>query len=166
MGGCVLTQVDWGALATLATGVMAVGAALWVGYRQTEIQRDQVKLGLLDKRFTVIGELRDLDNFFSGREQLDADKYRHLLDTFNLAQAIFPDSLHVQITEAYNASVNAILARQPATWSAAGGRSDSELVLLNSDSEQLDRVMVLVSQAHTLMSNLLPALIAHARVDL
>jgi len=33
---------------------MAVGAALRVGYRQTEIQQDQVKLGLLKRRLRAI----------------------------------------------------------------------------------------------------------------
>lgn len=55
------------AFATLATGVMAVGAALWVGWRQTGIQRrlvlldeNNLKVQLFDRREKCIAEMREI----------------------------------------------------------------------------------------------------------
>lgn len=42
--------VDWQALATLLTGFAAVGGAVWVGFRQLQLRRDESRLTLFEQR--------------------------------------------------------------------------------------------------------------------
>lgn len=58
--GCWATQVDWQAVAILVTGLLAVGAAYFVGQRQAEIQSHQADIqeaalrsDLFDRRYKV-----------------------------------------------------------------------------------------------------------------
>ncbi len=62
MSGCVpmaLVHFDWQAAATFATGILAVGAAMYVGARQTRISKHQVNIYDLYTRNELI--LRDLE---------------------------------------------------------------------------------------------------------
>lgn len=77
--------IDWIAVsnftmagATFATGVLAVGAAFYVGRRQTEIQRDladieraRIRHELFDRRMEFVRELRAFDKRIRSRRRDD-----------------------------------------------------------------------------------------------
>ena len=82
----------WQAAAIFVTGLLAVGAAWWVGKRQTAIQERQTEISLLERRYDIIKSIRDevtsltlntskLPNFEIFRSKIDA------------AKMLFPDDL-------------------------------------------------------------------------
>ncbi|MEK6541093.1 MAG: hypothetical protein AABZ45_03120 [Pseudomonadota bacterium] len=88
---------DWQASATLTTGILAVGAALWVGKKQTGIQRRQIQLAendlkiqLLDRRFDCIERIRQIRSAYVGSSTLSVEQIVEFFEVIRLAELIFP----------------------------------------------------------------------------
>lgn len=108
MDSCI---IDWQALATLATGGMAVCAALWVGKKQTEIQRRQtqlaendLKIQLLDRRFECMEGIRQFRSAFMSPTidgpRLSNQQSDDIRSTIRLAEFIFSASTVENIRKA------------------------------------------------------------------
>lgn len=52
-GGINWCGFNWEAFATLVTGALAVGAAFYIGKKQTQLQKISVKESLFDRRYSV-----------------------------------------------------------------------------------------------------------------
>ncbi|WP_397604035.1 hypothetical protein [Sphingorhabdus sp.] len=75
-------ELDWQAIATFVTGVLAVGAAFCVGRkqtkildRQTELIENDLKIQLLEKRSTCVNSMRKI-HFASKRGKLSDAEWR------------------------------------------------------------------------------------------
>jgi len=167
MAGCVLTQVDWQAWATLATGLMAVGAALWVGKRQTEIlegqnklKEDENRIELLKYRSDTITKLKYFMGAHAfGKSEIPYEDWSQAYDNLIAAELIFPRDL----TEIFRECLQQIryhrkhFKHADDAWNRHEKQESSETEIKTLD-KQLETMNVL--------ENLLNQMIDHARVDL
>jgi len=101
-------KIDQSALATFAAGLMAVGAALAVGFKQTEIQRQQTaiqkrqvdlqhiqtNIQLLKNRAEAIKKLSDFHrSHLSLRKEVTEEEWTFIYDGLNQARLVYPEIL-------------------------------------------------------------------------
>lgn len=94
-------KIEWEAWATLAAGLMAVGAAVFVGLKQADIQAKQVDLEerqtnieLLDRRAEAIKTLSDfVRNHLSPHTPVSEREWARIYDTLNQARLVYPTEI-------------------------------------------------------------------------
>ena len=101
--------VDWQAWATLATGILAVGAAMWVGRRQLEIQKQQTKLAetnlriqLLEQRSKCISQMREVVSEWSREARLSPESMTKFQFAFQEAELLFSKATAAEMETAMN----------------------------------------------------------------
>ena len=168
MGECALMQICWGALATFATGVMAVGAALLVGYRQTEIlagqnklKENEIKVSLLERRLNLIDKFSAVaGSIQTAVHPSEFDKINNLHEYIKEARLVFSEkSIIVDLDKAHKTAVEAAQAAQKLDhWK------------YSPDSEQYKKasedVLEFKHNLNYLFPTVIDRLIDYARVDL
>lgn len=100
-------EIDWGAWATFFTGVAAVGAAIYVGRKQTKIQAQQtliadrvasteearIRLEMFDKRYEFVETLDAFVKRVRSKRDEWTDEDTAFLDGARRAEFLFPRDL-------------------------------------------------------------------------
>ena len=146
-----LGLLDWGALATLASGLMAVGAALVVARRQQRIKEQELRLTLLSERRALIQKFRDLMSCLTVQEQRDSSVVRELDIALSDIGLIFDDNTVTQAIVTANQAFRAVAAwrrsdhfqRAHRTQEAADAFAEYESAMKNV-TDELPRVIKLM----------------------
>lgn len=154
----VWTAFTWEAFATLATGVLAVGAAFYVGHRQTTISDQQRKIlakqvdldafrlrnELFEKRFALYEETRKyLSAIVRDAAPPPGEHQNSYLGTVDKAKFLFRPSVHTDLNEIWMKSQRFFYLKRQYDRAVAGGRLidqggiDEEADLLNWLFERL-----------------------------
>ena len=106
----MLCQLDWQAIATLVTGVLAVGAAFCVGRRQTEIQNRQTKLiendlkiQLLEKRSVCVTSMRKIHHAWHREMTLSDEDWREFYLLSQDVLLLYPKNVTKSLDDAMSA---------------------------------------------------------------
>ena len=160
-----LCQVDWQALATFSTGILAVGAAIWVARKQNEILRRQtqvsendLKIQLLDKRISCISSLRPIVGRWSREARLDPDHIGALIEVLHSAEVIFPSDISARISAATSFAIGVrVFSNRSQEYFSQGNAAKGQEFLEKSFAEE--------DKLFEKMQNLLEDMVIHARVD-
>jgi hypothetical protein len=99
--------LSWEAFATLFTGLVALGGAIWLGTRQTRIQLAQVKLlevqsalhdlevrtALFDRRLEVYSATRDVLNELISTTRFPEQNFPAFLGAIEIGRLLFSDEV-------------------------------------------------------------------------
>ncbi len=124
-------RIDWQAIATAVTGVLAVGAAFCVGRkqtkildRQTELIENELKIQLLEKRSTCINSMRKI-HFASERGQLSDDEWRDFYNLSLEAKLLYPEKITKLLDEAVSVTFDVTYYRRKSEQSRIDGNTKS-----------------------------------------
>tara|TARA_R110002051_G_scaffold75897_1_gene138388 strand:- start:12376 stop:12846 length:471 start_codon:yes stop_codon:yes gene_type:complete len=104
---------SWEAFATLATGLLAVGAAVWIGLKQMSITRRQVALEniklrseLYDRRMEIYGATREwFDAFLQAGHTPDGDRRQRFVDAVYTSEFLFRPEVSQRLRAWYDLGV-------------------------------------------------------------
>jgi hypothetical protein len=160
-----LCQIDWQALATLATGILAVGAAIWVALKQNDILRKQAQLSendlkvqLLDKRIECISLLRPTVGHWSREARLDHDHIGALIEVLQKTEILYPSEINARISSAVSFAIGVRLFE----------RRSREYFELGNDAkgnEFREKSWAEEDKLFEKMENLLDDMVKHTRID-
>lgn len=124
---------SWEAFATLITGVAAVGAAIYIGRRQTEIQKKQadiqlqaIRANLFERRLENYETVRDLINsLLRNADEIDTGLQQQFFIAQREAQFLFSQKVYDGLSEIWNlcAELNAA-ALELRQSQMSGGHAD------------------------------------------
>lgn len=161
-----LVTIDWQACATAFTGVLAVGAAIYVGQKQIEIQRRQtmlaensIKVALLDRRITCWETIRVAIADLSGGGVENFNDHRKLYEAIKVAEFLFPDEVVKPIRDVSDNVYKAENANR--LVDAAARRGDEP-----ARQKALDRLFEIQHSIWDSLPGLADRLIAVSRIDL
>lgn len=109
-------EVDWGAWATFFTGCAAVGAAIYVGRKQTKIQQKQtdiadrvasieearIRLELFEKRYAFVVVLNKFVSRVRSKKDFWTEEDTLFLDESRRAEYLFPREMKAIIDRLWN----------------------------------------------------------------
>lgn len=157
-------EVDWGAIATLATGFVAVASATWVATwqtkilkRQTELALQTIRVDLLQDRKSLIVEFEELWFAWSASNRLNFDQTMSLYRISQHIRLIFPEAVHTDISKCCSIFFRILRLFEAGQRSNVGSERQAEL---------LEERFALEREAELLMEPLLDRLISLARVDI
>ena len=108
-----LAPPSWEAVATLITGVLAVGAALRIGKiqtaiqaRQTKLAEDNLKVQLLQSRTDCINEMREISFGWQMHGRLSHEEWRRFYKLLQNSRLLFPKILIIMMDQAVDLSFN------------------------------------------------------------
>jgi hypothetical protein len=156
---------SWEAFATLLTGVLAVGAASWVGWNQLQLQKRQtrliendLKIQLLEKRTICVNDMRDIHYAWMRNAKLSNEEMFKFHKLMEQAKLLFPARVTQKLDEAVSATFwSEQLRRRAYDLSHTGDKASADSKLEQSFAEE-DKVF-------RLMPELLGDLVEHTRVD-
>jgi hypothetical protein len=159
------SEFSWEAFATLVTGVLAVGAASWVGWNQLQLQKRQtrliendLKIQLLERRTICVGDMREIYWAWMRNAKLSDEEMHKFYKLMEQAQLLFPVRVTAKLDEAVSATFWAKQhLRRAYDFNKSGESSKADERLEQSFAEE-DKVM-------KLMPELLNDLVDHTRVD-
>ena len=101
---------SWEAFATLATGLTAVGAAVYIGRKQTEIQKKQadiqlqaIRADLFERRLENYETVRDLINsLLRNADEIDSGLEQRFFIAQREAQFLFNQKVNDGLSEIWN----------------------------------------------------------------
>ena len=99
--------IDWQAIATFFTGFAAVGAAFWIGRKQTRIQEASIRLQLLEHRRESIATMQDIEAEFWREGQLRPDVRQRFWRVYFDAELLFSRILASEMHAAISSSIKA-----------------------------------------------------------
>lgn len=161
-----MSGVAWGAIATVVTGVLAVGAATFVASRQNEILDRQARLAdfslrndLFDRRYTVYADVRDfLYHIVTQATYPERDLELKFYQAIGLSRFYFGEAVLNQLQALQRKAANWRLLRHEmdTTFTREGhygdGNPDKEHALFVSIIEQLENLPDLFGDALSLVS--------------
>ena len=160
-----LQALDWQAIATLVTGILAVGAAFYVGRKQTEIQRRQTKLienglriQLLDKRTNCVASMRRIHHAWHREMTLSDKDWREFYRLSEQVTLLFPKGLTKSLDEAVAAIFWAKQHYKRSDQFNQRGKAEEAEKRLEAAFSEEDKVM-------KILPKLLEDLIEYTRVD-
>lgn len=100
---------SWEAFATLVTGILAVGAAVWIGQKQIKITNRQVALerlkmrsDLFDRRVEIYGAVRDwFQNFIANGGAENPEMQRRFREAIYMSEFLFRSEVTIRLREWY-----------------------------------------------------------------
>lgn len=122
--------LTWDALATLLTGLAAVGGATFVGHRQVsiserqlliqqsqaehdrQIRSNQLKLELLDRRSSCLLQVRSVNQALLQNGEIRSDDWKTLYEAIQESELIFPVGQVDGLREVSSASIRARFSRR------------------------------------------------------
>ena len=153
----MLCQLDWQAIATLVTGVLAVGAAFCVGRKQIKLIENDQKIQLLEKRSTCVNSMRKI-HFASERGKLSHDEWRDFYNLSLEATLLYPKDITRLLDEAVSVTFDATEYRRRSEQSRIDGNT--------KDAERRSQIADKAEdKAMKIMPSLLDKLIEYTRVD-
>lgn len=120
---------SWEAFASLLTGILAVGAAWWVGRKQTQIQTQALKSDLFDRRLENYETVRDLVHaMLANPAEFDPILLNKFFTAKRQAYFLFSSRVNRGLDEIYDlcGNLNA-LQLQILSETALNGHSGSQL---------------------------------------
>ena len=173
MGACALTHVDWQALATFAAGLMAVGAALWVGVKQSSIQARQIEIlegqnkfkkaeiniGLLDRRLVALRNTQRLILLIGENKDQSRQTTKDIVDGMNEIRLIFSSSMFSEFQGMFQNALHSNANFEISEFRRMAGDSQGY-------ADHQEQAFSLQSQVVLEVPALLDAMVTHARVDL
>jgi hypothetical protein len=161
----VLCELDWQAIATFVTGFLAVGAAVYVARKQTDIQQRQTRLAendlkvqLLEKRSACVKSMREIHYAWLREMHLSDDDWKKFYSLSQEVVLLYPKNVAQKLDDAMS---GIFWAKQHDTRSQIyheWGEPDLANVRLEQSFAEEDKVM-------KIMPDLLEELIEYTRVD-
>jgi hypothetical protein len=109
-----LVQIDWQAIATLVTGFLAVGSAVFVGKRQLAILNRQatlsendLKIQLLERRSACLEAIRAIWRSWTATTTLEDEQWGRLFDLLYEVQLLYPPTVFAQLDQAVTSMLRA-----------------------------------------------------------
>ena len=156
---------DWQAIATFVTGGLAVGAAVYVGRKQTEIQRRQtiliendLKIQLLDKRSACVSSMRKIFYAWEQKIRLSEDEWKVFYALSQDVILLYPKELTQKLDDAMSGIFWANQKYEQARLEHNRGNPEKAKERREAAFAEEDKVM-------KIMPDLLPELIDYTRVD-
>ena len=150
-------RIDWQAIATAVTGVLAVGAAFFVGRKQIKLIENDLKIQLLEKRSTCVNSMRKI-HFASKRGKLSHDEWRDFYNLSLEAKLLYPEKITKLLDEAVSV-----------TFDVTDYRRKSEQSRIDGNTKSAERRSQIADEAENkamkIMPKLLDELIEYTRVD-
>ncbi len=158
-------MLDWQAIATFATGVLAVGAASWVGWNQLQLQKRQtqliendLKIQLLGKRSACVSSMRKIYYAWNQRIRLSDDEWKEFYALSQDVILLYPKELTQKLDDAMSGIFWAKQQHERShLYHQRGNPKKADELREAADAEE-DKVM-------DIMPGLLPELIKYTRVD-
>lgn len=118
-----LAPLSWEAFATFMVGFAAYKAAVKIGMRQTDLQRQQteilrnqiatdldirtqqLKLALIDKRSEVVLKVRGVLNVYSLNSRFEHGDVKIIIEAMNEASLIFPNTVEERLQSVLRSSM-------------------------------------------------------------
>ena len=132
---CRLCTIDWGAIATLASGIMAVGAALFVARKQQRIKEQELRLSLLNERRLLIQRMRDFSSRLYTAGSLDEPVVREFYQSVRDCRLFFDPHTAQEIESCFDYAWSLVAAKVSVRAYSEEGMHDErreEVVKLNS----------------------------------
>lgn len=110
MCGVAWCSFSWEAFATLVTGLLAVGAAVWIGLKQMAITRRQVSLEqlklrseLYDRRMEIYSATKEwLGAFIQGQGFPNDQRRQKFIDAVYTSEFLFRPEVSQRLRELYD----------------------------------------------------------------
>jgi hypothetical protein len=158
-------EVDWQALATFLTGILAVVAAVHVGRKQTKIQERQtrliendLKISLLETRTKCVSDMREIYWAWMRYAKLSQEEMHKFYKLMEQAQLMFPLAVSKKLDDLVDATFWSEQHYQRSQIYNDRGEQDLANDRLEKSFAEEDKVM-------KLMPELLKELVDHTRVD-
>jgi len=167
-GACWLLQylqargekIDQSALATFAAGLMAVGAALFIGVKQIAIQERQTNIQLLNRRYEVIERLLTFQrNHLSPHNPIPDHEWHLVSDALTQSRILFPE----KVTDLF------FKCLQNSLYSKSDMEISKDMRRIGYPEDALKHQKLsqdILKELSADMDALLTSMIAHARIDL
>ena len=167
--------ITWDAVATFATGFLAVGAAWWIGLRQTELMRQQhrdaaaqnqanlflqqqsLRIELLDRRSTCIDQIRPFWTEYAIKGDLSAASINLLKPALWNAELLFSNEISTRIRDVIHSQT--LLLQRKTTTEFYHQQGNSELA-----NKWLERVFESDDAVYKAIWTLLDDMIAETRL--
>jgi uncharacterized membrane protein len=160
-----LVTLDWQAIATAFTGIVAVGAALWVGKNQLEIQKRQnlliereQKIQLLEKRTICVQAMRKIHFSWQANMWLPHEDWREFHNLMQDAELLFPRSIHGKLSSTVDDTFWSKRHYERAIEYHNQGQSELAAKRQEQSDEMEKRAMKAIPE-------LLAELVEHTRID-
>ncbi len=161
----MLCQLDWQAIATLVTGVLAVGAAFCVGRkqtkilnRQTELIENDLRIQLLEKRSVCVTSMRKIHHAWHREMTLSDEEWREFYLLSQDVLLLYPKN----VTKSLDDAMSAIFwAKQHYKRSEQYGEQGK----VKEADERLEAAFAEEDKIMKIMPKLLDELIEYTRVD-
>ncbi|MGB3470434.1 MAG: hypothetical protein WBA51_06415 [Erythrobacter sp.] len=160
-----LLPITWEAVATLATGFFAVGAAWKLGARQTAILESQsriaeadLKLQLFDRRADCVSRMRELCSVWNENGRLQMEQATALQALLWDIKVLFPAEVVDDFGNLVQSSFTFILKLRRARYYSEQSNEDNK-------REFLDAAYAAEDEVNDLMPGLLSRLEKHTRID-
>lgn len=163
---------SWEAFAALATGIMAVIAATYIGKRQLILQENQLeilsrqtrltendlKIQLLEKRTECVIAMREIVNSWARDARLDDDQISQFLQLLRKAELLFPKNLTDKIDDAVMAAMATELFARRSQRCLDEGDEPTSQEFLEKSFEHEDKLF-------KIMPDLLREIVSQSRID-
>jgi hypothetical protein len=156
---------SWEAFATLMTGILAVGAASWVGWNQLQLQKRQtrliendLKIQLLDKRIVCVEQMREISDSWSRNTSFSNEEWAKFYLLFRQAELLYPP----RVTKKFDDTMKAIFRQKQNNNRSQQHYQKSEE---NEGDKYLDQAFAEEEKIMKLMPNLLDEIIDDTRID-
>jgi hypothetical protein len=157
--------IDWQAIATFVTGVLAVGAAMYVARKQTGIQNRQtrliendLKIQLLDKRSECVASMRKIYHAWQREMELSDDDWKEFYFLSQDVILLYPKDVTKKLDDAMSGIFWAKQHHKRSHQYHQRGKTEEADKRLEDAFAEEDKVM-------KIMPTLLDELIAYTRVD-
>ncbi len=158
-------DLDWQAIATFATGILAVCAAIYIGRKQTIIQHRQtiliendLKVQLLERRSACVSAMRKIFYAWQANVRLEHQQWRDFYSLMDDVELLFPKEVYHDISKAVDGTLWSKRHYDLALLFHKDGKTDEAQKRVQQSQEQENRV-------HDVMPRLLEAMIRHTRID-
>jgi ferredoxin-fold anticodon binding domain-containing protein len=135
-----LILIDWGALATFTSGLMAVGAALVVARRQQRIKEQELRLTLLNERRLLIQKFRDLMSRVVFENPQGSSIVRDLDYALNDISLLFDDKTTAQAISIADNALKAVAAWKRSDLFQRAQRTEEAADAFHEYSDALEKV--------------------------
>ena len=147
------------------TGVLAVGAASWVGWNQLQLQKRQtrliendLKIQLLEKRTACVRSMREIFYEWHAHVRLEHEQWRNFYNLMDEVELLFPKDVYDDIAKAVDGTLWSKLHYERALQYHGEGKTDIAQERSQKSWDEEENVS-------EVMPRLLNAMVRNTRID-
>ncbi len=132
--------IDWQALTTLITGIVAVGGAVLVANRQIELRRNEVRVTLFQQRQSVLKRFRELAGEWQVGARLKDEKMRNFSAVVKDIELIFDEETYAAAAAIFKDTTFQNMFARHATMFSVAGDETRRLAATENEQARLEQI--------------------------